>query len=155
MKACRHRMSILLSTALSVACLQPGHAKAGEPTPAPVPAAATGEVPFLSCTLSAFNGPERWRHGELLGRLRTAATERRELPDGYAFCLGSELPLAELAEWISLERRCCPFFGFRVEAKPGQEDVWLNLTGGGEVKAFIQAVVLTPGARGDTDAPQP
>ena len=140
-----HQLPILFSAALSIAILHPNGAKAGEPAlPAALPA-ATPQVPFLSCTLSALNDQERQRHDELLDRLRAAITERRELADGYAFNLGAAFPLADLAEWISLERRCCPFFGFTVEAKPGEDDLWLHLTGGGGVKAFIQAVVLESG----------
>ncbi len=145
MKNSRLKLPVLLSAALSVTALRVSGVRAGEPTSAASTSAATPEVPFLSCTLSALNDRDRQRHGELLGRLRAAIAERRELPDGYAFNLGAGLPLADLAEWISLERRCCPFFGFTVEAKPGQDDLWLHLTGGGDVKAFIRAVVLADG----------
>ena len=145
MKDSHYKLPALLSAALSIATLQPGEAKAVDPVSAPSSPAATPEVPFLSCTLSALNDKERQRHGELLSRLRAAITERRELPDGYAFNFGAGFPLADLAEWISLERRCCPFFGFTVEAKPGQDDLWLHLTGGGDVKAFIRAVILVDG----------
>ena len=142
MKNSSRKLPVLLSAALSVAALHPNGAVAGGPTLPPSSPAATSEVPFLSCTLSALTDKDRRHHGELLGRLRTAITERRELADGYAFNLGAKFPLADLAEWISLERRCCPFFGFTVEANPGQDDLWLRLTGGGDVKAFIRAVVL-------------
>ncbi len=145
MKDLRHTLPVLFSAALSVAAFHVGEARADEPTSAASPLAATPEVPFLSCTLAALNEKDRQRHGVLLGRLRAAITERRELPDGYAFNLGAGFPLADLAEWISLERRCCPFFGFTVEANPGEDALWLHLTGGGDVKAFIRAVILADG----------
>ncbi len=147
MKSSNHPFPVLISTALSVAALQVGVARASEPPATPSPAAATTkEVPFLSCTLSSLDDKERQRHGELLARLRIAITERQELPDGYAFRLGAGFSLTELAEWIALERRCCAFFGFTVESKPGEDDLWLHLTGGGDVKAFIRAVVLAEDA---------
>ena len=145
MKDSHYKLPVLLSAALSVAALEAGAAKTGEPTSAPSSFAATPEVPFLSCTLAALNEKDCQHHGVLLGRLRAAITERRELPDGYAFNLGAGFPLADLAEWISLERRCCPFFGFTVEAKPGSDNLWLQLTGGGDVKTFIQSVILADG----------
>ncbi len=146
MKSPNHPFPVLISTALSVAALQAGGVRASEPPATPPPAAAAKEVPYLSCTLSSLDDKERQRHGELLARLRTVVTERHELPDGYAFRLGTGFSLAELAEWIALERRCCAFFGFTVEAKPGEDDLWLRLTGGGDVKAFIRAVVLAEDA---------
>jgi len=64
--------------------------------------------------------------------------ERRELSDGYAFRFAAEAgAIAELAEWIGLERMCCPFLRFSVEVEPNGGPVWLKLTGGAQVKAFV------------------
>ncbi len=148
MKDSYHKLPVLLSAALSIAAIHPEGVTAGEPVSPPPSPIATPAVPFLSCTLSALDDKDHRHRGELLGRLRAAIAERRELADGYAFNLGAGFPLADLAAWISLERCCCPFFGFTVEAKPGQNDLWLHLTGGGDVKAFIRAVVLEDAVSG-------
>jgi len=64
--------------------------------------------------------------------------EVRELPDGYAFRLPADAKLLSRAgEWISLERRCCPFFDFELRWASGEETPWLRLTGSPEVKAFL------------------
>jgi hypothetical protein len=44
--------------------------------------------------------------------------------------------LAGVAEWIALERRCCPFFRFQLDVEGETGPVWLRLTGAG-VKEFL------------------
>jgi hypothetical protein len=60
----------------------------------------------------------------MTAQLRAAAQETRELPDGYSFRLPSdEATIQRTAEWITLERRCCPFiaFGLRVWQRFGSK----------------------------------
>ena len=65
-----------------------------------------------------------------------------ELPDGYAFSLPSETDALLLAaEFVALERLCCPFFDFRLEVEREGGEVRLILTGREGVKPFIQAEV--------------
>ena len=47
--------------------------------------------------------------------------------------------LLKVAEFISLEKLCCPFSGFIVEVEPEGGDAWLHLTGREGEKPFIQA----------------
>ena len=46
------------------------------------------------------------------------------------------LPL--LAEWVALERRCCPSFEFTIEVGPERDPTWLSLAGEEGVKDFIR-----------------
>ena len=64
----------------------------------------------LACNLHGIPGDRRARYAELTSRLRTSVREKRELPDGYALLVDSSF--ADLEEWISLERLCCPFLEF-------------------------------------------
>jgi hypothetical protein len=58
----------------------------------------------------------RARHGELTRLLSGAVQSRTELSSGYLFAIPVDLiSLSLAAEWISLERRCCPFLSFRLE----------------------------------------
>lgn len=69
-----------------------------------------------------------------------AVRERRELPDGYAFLIdATALMLPEAAEWIDMERRCCPFLTIQLEAPGGGEDFWLRLRGPAGTKAILAA----------------
>ena len=70
--------------------------------------------------------------------LFTSLKQIRELPNGYEFRLDGQDVIVRTAEFISLEKLCCPFltFGLDVEAENGS--VWLRLTGRDGVKAFVR-----------------
>jgi hypothetical protein len=92
----------------------------------------------LTCNVNGIPPQERSRYGRLVKALRHAIQERRELPDGYAFQMDTkQIDTGQLVEWIELERRCCPFFGFEVLWDRKNGPVWLHLTGPEGVKDFI------------------
>jgi hypothetical protein len=92
------------------------------------------------CNVHAFAASERLRYNELARKLSGARAEVRELPDGYAFrILRAKLSLAELAEFVSFESRCCPFFAFAMELEHNNGPLWLKLLGSEGVKPFIRA----------------
>ena len=76
-------------------------------------AAAEGDAPF-ACNIKAISAAERPRYNDLVKRLRIAITDRSELSDGYAYKLDTKkITLPEVAEWITMERLCCPFLAFQ------------------------------------------
>src|SRR5579872_6114965 len=92
------------------------------------------------CNLGAMNQQERERYASLSRKLFNASEHRRELDNGYAFRVATEkISLPEIAEWIALERRCCPFFNLLIEAEPHTGPVWLRMTGAEGIKDFIRA----------------
>lgn len=92
------------------------------------------------CDTKALNKTERERYNQLTHKLANARVETKELPDGYAFRLkGEVITLSEVGEWISWERKCCPFFGFEIELERGNGPLWLKLRGMDGVKVFIRA----------------
>ncbi len=94
----------------------------------------------VACNPSAIPADERSRYTVLIDRLRTAIRERRELPDGYAFRLeGSGISFLETAEWLNIERLCCPFFDIRLEAMAGCAEWWVTLQGPAGVKDLLDA----------------
>jgi hypothetical protein len=102
---------------------------------------ATGESP-IACDMSAIDPGLRARHVATGAQLFRAAEEIRELPDGYAFRLPPDADaLLKTAEFIALERLCCPFLGFTLEIEPEGGPVWVRLTGREGVKAFIREEV--------------
>jgi hypothetical protein len=97
------------------------------------------EAPF-ACSLTALSAAEREHHKELGKELHAAVKEIRELRNGYGFRLsGERRSLAILSEWVSLERLCCPFFTFQIEAGSEAQPVWLRMTGRDGVKTFMQS----------------
>ena len=86
------------------------------------------------------------RYLELRRFLGQSVRDVGELPDGYALQLPAtaEAFLA-VAEWITLERQCCPFMDFALDWRPSQ-GLWLRLTGADGVKAMIGAAFTKPRA---------
>jgi hypothetical protein len=46
-----------------------------------------------------------------------------------------------LAEWIELERRCCPFLEFKIELPAAGASIVLHLSGGEGVKEFLSTAL--------------
>jgi hypothetical protein len=91
----------------------------------------------LTCHLAAL--PDRTRYRSLSDQLRTAISGAAELPDGYSYSVrGDQLSLAELGDWISLERQCCPFLNFEVSVSGTDTLWWLTLTGPEGVKPLLE-----------------
>jgi hypothetical protein len=103
------------------------------------PGNSDSEAPF-ACSLTALSAAERQRHKEVSAELHAAVKEIRELPNGYGFRLSWERrSLAMLSEWVSLERLCCPFFTFQIEAGSEAQPIWLRMTGREGVKEFMRS----------------
>lgn len=96
--------------------------------------------PPLVCDLSAIDASNRIRHRDLLLKLRAASRDWRETTDGYSFrVVAEEMPLMDVAEWMGLERLCCPFLNLALEVAGGQEDCWLTITGPAGAKPIVKA----------------
>lgn len=96
--------------------------------------------PALACDFGAMDDEQRERYRALRRRLGEDFREARELEDGYAFRHSSEAGvLVALAEYVSLERLCCPFFDFAIEVGRDGGEVWLRMTGPEGAKEVLEA----------------
>jgi hypothetical protein len=101
----------------------------------------------LVCNVNALTAAQRERHEKLGRMLHSAVVERAEIENGYVFVLdlgrlpadaaGAAFCVVEVAEWVDLESRCCPFLSFGIELEPKGKTVRLRLAGGKGVKAFL------------------
>jgi len=99
------------------------------------------QSPF-ACVMSAIDADKREPHLANAKQLFKLVQEIRELENGFGFrFVNSPDLLTKLAEFIALERLCCPFFGFAIEVEPEDGAIWLKLTGREGVKPFIQMEV--------------
>jgi hypothetical protein len=103
---------------------------------------APGAVPkprrILACNMNALTKEQRARHEAVTRRLLQHAT-RKDLADGYVFTIDrAHISVAELAEWVADESRCCPAVDFHVQL-PAFGALTLRLDGGADVKEFIAA----------------
>src|SRR6266853_5694323 len=103
---------------------------------------APKQIPF-ACNLKAFQPAERLRWRELIEQVMSAVVSARELNNGYALRVDAgRTSLVQVAQWIDLERKCCPFFDFQVAMHGEDGSLWLSLTGREGVKQFINADFL-------------
>ena len=95
--------------------------------------------PF-ACDMDALAPDERPMHLVVISRVFGRVENIVELQNGYAFLLADgPNVLSDVAEFISRERLCCPFFGFSLDVEPEGGSVRLLVTGREGVKPFIQA----------------
>ena len=100
--------------------------------------ARAGDSSRIVCNLGAFTKAERARHLQLIAMLKDKVAQMREVERGYAFRYSADL-LQPLAEWTTLETKCCPFLDFELELEPQPGGAaWLRLLGDDEVKEFIR-----------------
>jgi len=103
-----------------------------------------GESIVLACDLTALppGGTERLAalSEDLFGR----AQEATSLPDGIelGYRQASAGTIAQLAEFIALDRLCCPFIRHGLFVEPDTGTTWLHLSGGDGVKQVIASDVL-------------
>jgi hypothetical protein len=92
----------------------------------------------LACNLSAIAATDRPRYSQLVGSLRAAIRASSDLADGFTYDLDeSVISLPALAEWITMERLCCPFLTFQIDVKR-TGDTQLTLRGPDGVKAILR-----------------
>jgi hypothetical protein len=94
----------------------------------------------FACRLDALDSGERERHALLFHELAGVVTDVEELPDGLAIRFPSRpYVFLRLAEWMELERACCPFLAFGLIFENRVPTMLLELRGPEGVKDFLRA----------------
>jgi hypothetical protein len=92
------------------------------------------------CNVKALTAPERERHASMTKKLLEKRRETVETEKGYEFQYDpADMTVAEVAEWVVAESKCCPFFDFHIDLENEGRLVCLRLTGKEGVKQFIRA----------------
>ncbi|MBX9600889.1 MAG: hypothetical protein K2X35_07795 [Bryobacteraceae bacterium] len=98
-----------------------------------------GEVP-VACNLKAISEADRPRHADLGKRLRESVVSKRSVRGGYEMELdGSRIGIAETAEWIAMERLCCPFLRFQLATGIAGARWTLQVVGPRSAKPILDA----------------
>ena len=92
----------------------------------------------IACDMSVLSPAQRERHFATSRELFASLKEVRELSSGYEFRVEGPDIIVQAAEFISLEKLCCPFLHFGIEVEAESGSVWLRLTGREGVKAFVR-----------------
>jgi hypothetical protein len=101
--------------------------------------ATKAEAAFY-CNVQALNPAERSRHNQSTEKLLTIRKTTVETEKGYELQFSpADVTLAEVAEWVAAESKCCPFFDFQIELEKAGKLMCLRLAGREGVKQFIRA----------------
>ena len=96
------------------------------------------ESPF-ACNIFGLTAEQRQRHAQLAKQLKSSKQEIRELADGYELRFNVETAtIQELAEFMTYERLCCPFFDLELILEREDGPARLRLRGREGVKEFIR-----------------
>jgi hypothetical protein len=126
------RLSLLFAALALGACTKAvAQSSQGEPA---------ADEPPIACKLGALSAAESEREGVLLRDLGTMTEKTSETADGYILHLRpGAAGFMKVAEWTTLERRCCPFLNFNLEWRAIDDAPTLQLGGRKGVKEFLAA----------------
>ena len=90
----------------------------------------TGKETPLACDFTALNDRQRARYRLLRETIGGSVQDIEQLDHGLriGFAPTDEL-ITRLAEFVSLERLCCPFLRLTIDVEPRPGSVRLSLTG--------------------------
>ena len=138
-----HKRKALAAT---LAVLIAGNAGLALTVPPAQAQAANTEKPMTTrqskfyCNIKALTAEERAHHKQLGDKLMAARKATVETDNGYEFQFGpGDATLAELADWVAAESKCCPFFDFHIDLENEGKLICLRLTGEEGVKQFMRA----------------
>lgn len=130
---------LLVIGALPIIFVNPIYGKTKKDKKADMETISKTESPFR-CNVGAFTEEQRKYHQSLSQELLKAVQEIREQPDGFSFCLPEDSSMVmKAAEFITLERLCCPFLAFQLTLTAEKGSLWVTLSGPEGVKDFLRA----------------
>lgn len=94
----------------------------------------------LFCNTKTLTAKQWAHHKQLSEKLMAARKATVETDRGYEFQFGpQDATLADLADWVVAESKCCPFFDFHIDLENEGKLICLRVTGEEGVKQFMRA----------------
>lgn len=94
----------------------------------------------VACCHTVFTLEQRVEYKSIWGELEVRRIGINEIEQGYEYHFpGDSDTLRLVNEWVSMERKCCPFLTFTVIASFEDEPILLQLTGNEEAKEFLRS----------------
>jgi hypothetical protein len=123
-----------------------GRAAAQAPTAPSGASEQNAEESKFYCNTKALSPAERAHHKEVTEELIKMRMQVVETPKGYEFQYSpSSVSIVDLAEWATVEAKCCPFFNFHLDLEQEGNLVCLGLAGAEGIKIFIRTEFQVPG----------
>jgi len=95
--------------------------------------------PPVACNHTVFTKEQRDAYRDIWRKLETCLLAAGPIEAGCRYDFPGDADTLRLVhEWVSLERRCCPFITFTVVAGHEQQPVQLLLTGDETAWNFLQ-----------------
>lgn len=102
-------------------------------------ALADGDQP-IACDLTVFDSGERSEHIALAKELLAQARRIIEHTNGFTFVFDKSPVIDEqIANWVSKEKKCCPFFSFEVTTVTTPPSLNLRIDGPEGTKNILKA----------------
>jgi hypothetical protein len=96
---------------------------------------------LIACDLTVFSTTERIKHLALAKSLLGKARQVIEHENGFTFAFEqSRLLEMQIADWVSKEKRCCPFFSFEVSRANAPPSLRLRISGPDAAKEILRPV---------------
>ena len=93
----------------------------------------------IACDMSVLSPAQRSAHLATSRELFSKVQAIDEVAEGYEFRFGDEPEMVlKIAEFVALEKLCCPFLNFAINVEAEGGPVTLRLTGREGVKAFVR-----------------
>jgi hypothetical protein len=92
----------------------------------------------VACCHTVFTNEQRSDYKNAWNELEKRRLGITDIEMGFEHQFsGDKDTLRLLNEWISLERKCCPFLIFTVRVSNENEPIFLQITGTDEAKSFL------------------
>ena len=93
----------------------------------------------LACNMGVFTPAQREAHILNTTQLIQSIQSIQEVENGYAFIFANETEvIANIAEFISNERLCCPFLTFMLKVDADDQPISLSLSGPAGTQEFLR-----------------
>jgi len=96
----------------------------------------------IAYDMTALSRDERLRYDWLRSRVLGAVESVTPTAQSFQLRLGSGVTAQDVAEWMALEHRCCPFLTTTITIRPNGTR-WVELGGSAAIKAFLREEFTT------------
>jgi len=91
----------------------------------------------IACDMTALSQVERTRYDVLRTFVLERVAEVKSTATGFHLRLCQGSPTSDVAEWMALEHRCCPFLTLQLALR-NDGTTWIDIGGNAAIKAFLQ-----------------
>jgi hypothetical protein len=91
----------------------------------------------IACDMTALSAVQRQRYDALRRLVLDSVEQVTGTTTGFRLRLRSKAPAADVAEWMALEHKCCPFLTLQLALKD-DESRWIEIGGSAAIKAFLE-----------------